>query len=1005
MAGQTYHVTIGYKLIDADTVLTYASIDGNEVATKQYDLVNKNDKFGTFSSYSSYMDTITFYKEQNGCTVIVSDPGMDMTTAKNTLILNDGSAKPQEIVTDSYVLPALNPAEYNKGGNVFVGWTTNIEKYPDLYPAGYEFSLQAGSVTLYPVWINFTMQNGAAVRKASPSGIRFLVDIDKPYYEAGAQLGYFTELGTILAPTSYLTNRELTHELGAGYFVVAKTTEWNDENTYSAAFVNMSADQYARMFSARGYIKVQYTTGEGYIYTAYDANEHARSMYQVATAAVNSSEIAKNSDYVQKVADITIDNSLEASRNTEAQGDYGISSTTNGSTLTVSVDGNVKAVLINGVRVIMGYNAEIVIDNVIYKVTDFKLSSDGKGCTFALEIDEENSFERIKAQHLAVLNGYLNSDAYTPEHKAYIVKYINDNGIITTINDSESVSEYIASYNEVVEKLTCIKTAAELAANDTGIEKLAAPVLEKGLGYTVTWSNVTNADYYIVHDDNDYRERIVIPAGEAVYTYKAEVVGNHNITVTAHSYYETRNSATSNEMTTPEVKPVFSYKSMLDGLYKFSSSQMKTMGISTTGCYYDKSDKKYFVYYNKETGWSPNGVDATDWTSPEEFPAHAQRLKDMGNNIILIAYDTNASYKADDTWEASRLRYVMDTAWSMGMKVLVCDEVFYDLSMSDSDHTKTCAQNKAQVTAAINARDGFKEYVQHPAFYGFSLDDEPYAEYMDAMSNTISALDKACEDLEVYDPFYLACLFQSSGSDKVYTGSTLQNYYKDWLSIEGVDNKYLYVDIYTQHAMDYPFYTITNRYENSFDAVYGSGNLGGKYDFYQAITSHTQNDGTLSEQDLYMSLLYAAAHDVAGYSWFCYFPITGELAASMVGYGGDGYGNGIGNNVEKEGKSFYHAAKQAGYQFELIQGFLDGYDWKTRSVSGNLLTTTLSNGTSTATMYVNADEDKMSSSVTVTAKGSRCYLVGYGLNGADYVVKTAGDPVTLVPGQALLCIE
>ena len=98
---------------------------------------------------------------------------------------------------------------------------------------------------------------------------------------------------------------------------------------------------------------------------------------------------------------------------------------------------------------------------------------------------------------------------------------------------------------------------------------------------------------------------------------------------------------------------------------------------------YDKSDKKYFVYYNKETGWSPNGVDATDWTSPEEFPAHAQRLKDMGNNIILVAYDTNASYKADDTWEASRLRYVMDTAWSMGMKVLVCDEVFYKFSMSD----------------------------------------------------------------------------------------------------------------------------------------------------------------------------------------------------------------------------------------------------------------------------------------------------------------------------------
>ena len=1013
VAEQTYHVTIGYKLIDADTVLTYVSIDGNELANKQYDLVNAHDEYGNFSSYSSYMNTITFCKEQAGGQVIISDPDMDMTTAKNTLILNDGSAIPQEIVTDSYVLPALNPAEYNKGGSVFVGWTTSTETYPNLYPAGYEISLEAGSVTLYSVWINFTMQNGAAVRKASPSGIRFLVDIDKPYYEAGAQLGYFTELGTILAPTSYLTNRALTHELGAGYFVVAKTTEWNDDNTYSAAFVNLSADQYARMFSARGYIQVQYTTGVGYIYTAYDANEHARSMYQVATAAINSNEIAKSSDYVQKVADITINGSLEASKNAEAQGDYGVSSSISNSTLTVNVtDGSVKAVLINGVRVIMGHNAEIAIDNVIYNVTGFKLSSDGKECTFTLEIDAANSLKKIKAQHLAVINGYLNSDAYTPEHKAYIVNYINEGGIITTINNSESVSEYIDSYNEVVGEVSLIKTAEELAANDTGTETLAAPVLTRGLGYTVTWSEVNNVDYYCVYDSNDYREYTVVMANEE-RSYKAEVVGNHNITVTAHSFYEDFNSATSNEMTTPEVKPVFTYKSMLDGLYKFSSSQMSTMGISTTGCYYDSSDEKYFVYYNKDTGWSPNGAMATDWTSPAEFPAHAQRLKDMGNNIILVAYDTNASYKAGDTWEASRLRYVMDTAWSMGMKVLVCDEVFYDLSMSDgSDGAASGDNGKAQVTAAINARDGFAEYVTHPAFYGFSLDDEPYNKYISALSNTISALDEACKGLGVSDPFYLACLFQYEGGklavERYDDKEELKTYYENWLNIEGVDNQYLYVDIYTQHAMGQP----TNRYNNSFDVVYGDSYLGGKYKFYQALTAHTQNTdyvvtekkGELLEQDLYMSLLYAAAHDVAGYSWFCYFPITGELSGSMCGYDGNGYGNGeqYGN---KASGCYYNAAKQAGYQFELIQGVLDGYEWKTRSVSGDLLTTTLSNGTNTATMYVNAAVDDMSGEVTVMAKGSQCYLVGYGLNGADYVVKTAGESVTLQPGQALLCIE
>lgn len=919
-----------------------------------------------------------------------------MTTAKNTLTLNDGSAKPQEITTDKYVLPALNPVEYDMAGNVFVGWTTDEgfgEGYK-LYPAGYELTLSEDT-ELYPVWIGFKMRAGAAVRTVTnESGIRFIVDVDKGVYEAGKQLNLIKGIGTILAPTDYLTNSELTFALAADRYTAVETTLWQAENrTYSAAFINISYDQYARAFSARGYMKIAYTTGEeGYIYTAYDAKEHSRSIYEVATAAYKNNEKPQAVlDYVNAVADIAIDNNLTATKTSGAVGDYTVSKSLNDRTVTVTVNKEVKAVVINGVRVVMGEEANIVIGGVSYALNGYVLNNNG--LTFTFTIASEGNENIVENYYVSLLKGYLNSTAYTAEHEALVDGWANEGLALVE-------GKAWAEIDALIVKIESVKTAEELANNNTGTESLAKPTLSRGLGYTVTWTEVEKADYYVVLDDNDYRDRVVVMKGQTL-SYKAEVVGSHNITVTAHSYYEDINSATSKAITTPEVKPVFTYKSMLDGLYKFSSSQMSTMGISTTGCYYDSNDKLYFVYYNKDTGWSPNGAEATDWTSPAEFPAHAQRLKDMGNNIILIAYDTNASYKAEETWSASRMRYVMDTAWSMGMKVLVCDEVFYDLSFCDSDHKNTCAQSKAQVTTAINTRDGFAEYVTHPAFYGFSLDDEPYAEYLDAMSYTISALDDACEALGVSDPFYLACLFQSSGSDKVYTGSTLQNYYKDWLSIKGVDNKYLYVDIYTQHAMDYPAYWMTNRYENSFDAVYGSSNLGGKYKFYQAITSHTQNNGTLSEQDLYMSLLYAAAHDVAGYSWFCYFPIAGELAGTMVGYDGNGYGNGIGN---KASGSYYNAAKTAGYQFELIQGLLDGYDWKTRSVSGDLLTTTLSNGTNTATMYVNADEDKMSSSVKVTASGSQCYLVGYGVGTAEAPYQAVSGSVTLAPGQAVICI-
>ena len=230
----------------------------------------------------------------------------------------------------------------------------------------------------------------------------------------------------------------------------------------------------------------------------------------------------------------------------------------------------------------------------------------------------------------------------------------------------------------------------------------------------------------------------------------------------------------------------------------------------------------------------------------------------------------------------------------------------------------------------------------------------------------------------------------------------------DWLNGTGLD--YFYVDIYTSHAMG----DSVDRYENTYDVIYGNGTngvLGSDKKFYQAITAHTQNKGTegvLREQDLYMSMLYAAAHNVAGYSWFCYFPINdGDTAGSMVGYDGNGYGNGIGNGAEMvdgKGKSYYNAAATAGYQFELIQGILNGYSLVSRNDSSNLLTTTLSNGSNMITMYVNADTIDMNVSKTVTASGSVCYLVGIGVGTADAPYQVVSGSITLQPGQAVICV-
>lgn len=991
--GQTYRVTIGYKLVNATSgaVKYYAQI--GDYSTEVYEKTLGGD----FATFCNYANTVIFSVDGSaGVSAVVGDPAKDLTSGSSSVTFEGVDV--DTVYGDTAVLPTLDPVANAKLGNVFIGWTTDPEKYTTLYPAGYEMTL-AGDVKLYPVWIDFNVAYGASVRKdATTRGIRFSAKVDKGIFDAGRQLGLISEVGMIVAPTSYLAKKDLTHDLGAGYYSEWSTTELLG-NVFHVALVNISPDQYAREFSARGYLKVNYTTGVGYVYTDYNKNANSRSIYQVAKSASQAGETDSTGTltaYVNAVADITVDTAY----NVKVNGNEHNNTAVNGHTVTITLNSPVKAVVVNGVRLVMGYDANVKVSGMKYGVSGYKLSASGTVVTLTF-----TPYEDVidKDQLKEELQKYIDSTEYTAEHHVVVADLAQK--AIDSI-DGANASECLNIFNDAIAEIKKVKTATELANNATSKDTLDAPVVSRDLGYTVTWNPVANADYYTVQDNNDYRDRVVVLSNETL-TYKAEVIGNHSITVTAHSYYRSYNSSVvSNKVTTPEVKPVFSYKSMLDGLYKFSSSQMSTMGISTSGCYYDSSDKKYFVYYNKDTGWSPYVSMATDWTSPEELPAHLGRLKDMGNNVVLVARDTKAEFKEGEAWSSSRLKYVMDTAWSMGMKVLVCDEVLYKLSMSDNSGTG--ATSKAQVTTAINNNTGFKYYVTHPAFYGFSLDDEPYGKWISALSYTISAIDDACEALGVSDPFYLACLFQAQGGElgkELYLSqSSLESYYNKWLAIDGVDSKYLYVDIYTQHAMDQP----TNRYNESFEVVYSDSYLGGKYKFHQAITAHTQNDGVLLEQDMYMSLLYAAAHNVAGYSWFCYFPIAGELAGSMVGYDGNGYGNGIGNKNEK-GKCYYNAAKTAGYQFELIQGLLDGYTWQTRthSDSKNLLTTTLKNASgNTITCYVNADVNSMSATVKVDANVNGCntyYKIGYGIATYEVVAKgTTNEP--LAPGQALICL-
>ena len=985
--GKTYRVTLGYKLLDENTgtVQTYVNFNGSEV-------IREIELGADYYNLARNADSIAF-TSSTAITkgVRISDPDLtDEDSNYNLVLKNNG----QEIVNENawkYVLPTLNAYECGKPNEVFIGWTANGK----LYPAGYEYEL-TGNTTFESVWLTMYVVNGAAVRKTGNSGLRFSVNINGNGYSEALDAGLIDSVGTLIVPTSYLADgKPFVHEsFPEGYFIDVPTETWTvdtgDTWTYVAALVNISPAQYAREMSARGYLKINYASGEGYVYTAYSKDLHSRSIYSVATSAFNDDVKVENVlSYVNNVADITINDGFNVSKN--GVGNYDISSSKDGENYTVTFSKSVKAVVINGTRILAGYESEILIGNNSHKVNNVKLSSNGLTLTFTVEEGDSTAYYKTIAEY------YRNSNEYTSIHKEKIL------AILDAWNDNYSNAD---TNNYYVTELEKVKTQTELEKN-VGSTKLTTPTISFGLGYTVTWNAVANADYYLVTDDNDYRNGVYVLAGEEL-SYKTEVVGKHNVTVTAYSYYEDyARSDASPEFATIEVKPVFSYKAMANGLYKFTESEMKKLGIGDnlntkndgTSYRYDKEAKKYFAYYNKDTGWSINEGYATDWTSPKEFPAHAQRLKDMGNNVILLAENTSASLPEGAVWETSRAKYVMDTAWTLGMKVIVCDDVLYKKSkeVGSVDEAKSVIAGRKQL---------FDNYVTHPAFFGFSLEDEPEkGDEIKSVAYTIKALKEECAKHNLSkangnEPFFLACLYQKNvGFSTIWN---YDDYLESWIDETGLD--YLYVDLYTGHAMG----DSTNRYTTTFEAVYkkGLGVIEGDVKFHQAITAHTQNKGTegkLTEQDLYMSLMYAAAHNVAGYSWFCYFPIVEEMAGSMVGFDGNGYGNGIGNQAET-GKSYYNAAKTAGYQFELIQGLFNGYSLQTRNHSSNLLTTTLSNGANTITMYVNADVQNMSATKTVTASGSVCYLVGYGVGTADAPYQVVSGSITLQPGQAVICV-
>ena len=197
-----------------------------------------------------------------------------------------------------FTLPVADPHSTAQ----LVGWKDAEGK---LYKPGKELTGLTANATFTAVTADFKTLDGAAVRFADPTGLRFYSQASKADFDAlGAAL---TATGTLILPTDMLGAGALTLEaladkeeskdylniVNSGWLNAA-TAEADGYYQFSGAIVNIKAANYGRNFSAVGYFTVTYENGEtANFYGGYKA-ANATSVKTVATKAL--ADLAANPD-------------------------------------------------------------------------------------------------------------------------------------------------------------------------------------------------------------------------------------------------------------------------------------------------------------------------------------------------------------------------------------------------------------------------------------------------------------------------------------------------------------------------------------------------------------------------------------------------------------------------------------------------------------------------------------------------------------------------------------
>lgn len=556
--------------------------------------------------------------------------------------------------------------------------------------------------------------------------------------------------------------------------------------------------------------------------------------------------------------------------------------------------------------------------------------------------------------------------------------------------------------------------------------ELDAPELVQE-GLTVKFNSVANADYYLIHDNINYPNEIRIDDSESVngvITYRPKTAGKHNIYVTAHNSNSLFTPSQSNVVHNLEVNPVFFYDNFANEYYVkkdyFVSKAKWTLGTKhELYTYKDKfalnDDGSYYHSYFSESGeFTQNAADRIRYATYEEgsnLYRIIEEAKELGTNVLYVPHN-DGILKSNQTLEQNtELKAIMDAAYLNNLKVVVIANEIYGVSINGTSlETTKSLINSYLSTYALSL-------IQHPAFYGFALNDEPRQVDGDKEPVKIAAwAAKACIDffnenyislsLNVERPFFICALLQyTDASDGLFQSeSVYKNYVRTWLNTTGLN--YYSTDIYT--------YT-TQYYGNGSPEVIDLNYkifLDLKSEYYGlkmhlTVTSNNDIDdrSSCNQYDIFGSTLYAAAFNNFGISRYTYFP------AIWTYHWKNGVVNRDGSKTDK-----YNYVKEAQTQFRLLEQLLYGYEatsmnystkgkYGASSANTRIIESNLSNGTNNCTMVVNynSQSNYNSSFRQYIPEGSIYYLFGQNKNTSANI--SSGIYVTLTNGQGVLIKE